>query len=267
MKTIIATTDFSSSSTNACKYAAFLATKLKCRLTVFNLFETPLIHSNMGMYGISFTSQKSESQQKSLHLVELLRNEFPKLKIDCFITGGSFKEQLEEFTARHLVEAVVTGLKSKEKISKFVYGTHGVKIAGKINAPVIVVPDNYRDYRLSNIVLAVDNQEKLRRTSLVGLGRFLKQSLSRLRVLHVHTPSEFIKPETHDVRINSEKLPIEIINAADMESGVKKYCTHNDTDLVVVLGRKHSVFYNLFSESNTKRIIFFSKVPVMTIHE
>ncbi|MEI8136012.1 MAG: universal stress protein [Bacteroidota bacterium] len=47
MKTIIAGTDFSASSVNACKYAAFLAQKLNCKLTLLNMFDAPIVHSNV----------------------------------------------------------------------------------------------------------------------------------------------------------------------------------------------------------------------------
>ena len=64
MKTIIATTDFTPSSLNACLYAGMLAQKLNCKLTVFNLFDIPVVHSNSGLYFISFASQKKHSELK-----------------------------------------------------------------------------------------------------------------------------------------------------------------------------------------------------------
>jgi hypothetical protein len=58
MRTIIAGTDFSASSANACKYAALLAQRLKCKLVLFNLFEAPVVHSNIGLYGFFHESLK-----------------------------------------------------------------------------------------------------------------------------------------------------------------------------------------------------------------
>ena len=105
MKTIIAATDFSSSALTACKYAALVAQRMNCRLTIFNIFDAPLIHSNVGMYGITYNSQRKESTVKSEKLVKQLEEEFPKIRIDYFVTNGEVKNELEEFTSRHLVAA------------------------------------------------------------------------------------------------------------------------------------------------------------------
>lgn len=94
MKTIIAGTDFSSSSINACKYAAMLAEKLNCKLVLFNMFEAPIVHSNMGMYGITYTSMRKQSQDKISKLVEELSKLFLGIKIQPFITNGFFMQEL-----------------------------------------------------------------------------------------------------------------------------------------------------------------------------
>lgn len=267
MKTIIAATDFTPSSVNACNYAAFLAEKMNCRLTLFNLFEAPLIHSNTGMFGITYSSQKRESTANSEKIVNKLRAQFPKLQVDYFVTDGPFEERLADFTTRHLVEAVVMGLKTKERITKFIYGTHGVALAGKINAPVIIVPDNYKHHKLNSVTVAVDNQEKLRKTPMTAFGRFMTKTGSKVKLVHVQTPSEFLEPGKTNLKIASVTLPVETIECKDIDEGIRSYCNKNKTDMVVVISRKHSVFYNFFSESHTKRVALASKVPVMSIHE
>jgi nucleotide-binding universal stress UspA family protein len=267
MKTIIAATDFTGSSFNACRYAAFLAAKMNCRVTLFNLFESPLIHSNMGMFGISYTAQRSQSVKHTSKLIEKLKTEFPGVTIEYFVTGGSFEEQLNKFTAKHLVEAVIVGLKTKELITKFIYGTHGVKLVGKINSPVIIVPDSYRAHKLNTVMLAIDNQENLVKTSLIPFARFVDKTRTKLNLLHVRTPSEFLQTAKLMIKLNGIKHEIETIEARDVDAGIKEYSAANKIDLVTVVSRKHSVFYNFFSESHTKKIALTSKVPVMSIHE
>lgn len=267
MKTIIAGTDFSPSSVNACKYAALMAQKLNCKLTLFNLFDAPIIHSNTGLYGISYVSVRKDSQAKTNKLVSQLSKLFPKLKIDLFVSNGSFKEELENFSANHQVEAAVMGLETKNKFSKFIYGSHGVNIAGKINTPVIIVPENYKKHKLSSVLLAVDNNEKLLKSSLKHFEQFLSASKSKIKLLHVRTENEVFDPVTTTLKLNGKKLNIEVIKGADIQDGVKKYCRQGDIDLVAMVSKKHSVFYDLFIESNTKKVAFAAKVPVLAIHE
>ncbi|MBL7919923.1 MAG: universal stress protein [Bacteroidia bacterium] len=267
MKTIIAGTDFTASSINACKYAAFLAEKLECKLVLFNLFEAPIIHSNVGLYGISYTGQKSESHKQTKHLTDQLQRQFPKIKIDYFSTFGGIQIELEKFVKAHQVEAAVMGLATKDKISKFIYGSRGVNLAGKIDCPVIIVPSNYKKHALSKVLLTVDNSEKLHKSSLKGFEKFIIHSKSKLKILHVRTSDEFGSTQLKAVKIADKALAIDIIKSKDLQSGVKKFCAGAGFDLVAVISKKHSAFYNLFFESHTKKVAFASKLPVMAIHE
>lgn len=267
MKTIIAGTDFTPSSINACKYAALLAQKLNCKLTLFNLFEAPVIHSNMGLFGISYTSERKASENKTEKLIKEIQKLFPKIKINELVTSGSFNYELENFTKEHQIEAMVMGLAAKDKISKFIYGSHGVDIAGKIDCPVIIIPEKYTKHKLSNVLLAVDNNEKLMKSSIAGFEKFIKETKSKLNLVHIRTEEELFHPLTFKITINSKKLPIEMVKAKDIEVGLKKYCSKSNYDLVAIISKKHSAFYNLFVESNTKKVAFATKVPVMAIHE
>lgn len=267
MKTIIAGTDFTPSSYNACKYAAFLAQKLNCKLVLFNLFDTPIVHSNMGMYGVIFTDFKKTSESKIAKQIKDLDILFPGLKMASFVSGGSFKEELKKFTKEHFVEAVVMGLEAKDKLAKFIYGSHGVEIAGRISAPVIIVPEKYKEHYLEEILLTVDNVEKLHKTVLTGLGNIVKQIKAKVEVLHIRTGHELILQTSGTLKIGNYKYDIETKRAKNLKNGIKNYCKHRTVDLVILISRRHSVFYNLFSESNTKKIAYDMNVPVMAIHE
>lgn len=268
MNTIVAGTDFSVSSINACRYAAFLAQKLQCKLVIFNLFQAPVLHANSGLYGISYASVKSDSRRSVDKMIAQLAKDFPSLKIAAFSTAGAFEDELAAFTAKHRIAAVVMGLQAKTRISRFIWGSHGVNIVGKIDAPVIIVPEKYRDHRLENVLMAVDNVDKLKSTSFKAIERFVKMAQVYLRLLHVRTPDEVIAlGKTTVVKINQNKQEVEQHRASSIEEGIKRYTHDQDVDLVAVVSRKHSVFYNLFNESVTKRIAFSTRVPVMAIHE
>lgn len=268
MKTIIAGTDFTPSSLNACNYAALLAQKLQCKLVIFNLFQAPILHSNSGLYGISYMSVKKTSEKNSEEIVQQLLKAFPSLKIDTLVTTGGFEEELETFTRRHQIQAVVMGLEAKNRISKFIWGSHGVSIAGKLNAPAIIVPELYKEHRINTMLVAVDNADKLKSTSLKEINLFAKIAQMQVSLLHVRTPDELILPSREVVvKINKQKLAVEVQKSKSIENGIRFYCRDREIDLVTIISRKHSVFYNLFNESVTKRVAFASKVPVMSIHE
>lgn len=268
MKTIIACTDFSPSSTNACMYAGMLAQKLNCKLVIFNLFTAPVLHSNSGLYGISYKELKKDSEESTGKVIAEILAQYPGVNIKPFTRAGAFDEELENFIAKHRIAAVVMGLETKNKISKFIWGSHGVNIAGKINAPAIIVPEKYKTHALSSILLAVDNADKLQSDTLKEIEQFSKSLKTGLKLLHVRTPDEILSSMlsvSKNKKLKNQE--IESFKSKTIEDGIRFYVRDNAVDLVAIISRKHSVFYNLFRESVTKRVAFSAKVPVMALHE
>jgi len=266
--TIIAGVDFTASSYNAARYAAMLAEKLQCKLTLFNMFDVPMIHSNSGLYFMSYSSIRDVHADKLENFSKKLKREHPKLNLDYFVATGSFKEEIGTFIKKHHVYAVVLGLASKTRFSKFLYGSHTTDLAGKVDSPVIIVPEQYKEHSVKKVVMGVDNREKLHKASLKRFEEFLKQTRSALKVLHVRTEEElFDHNKNQNIIINHKKYPIEAVNESTLERGMRHFTLANRADLIGIISRKHSVFYNLFNETNTASIAFSSKIPVMAIHE
>ncbi|MBS1638108.1 MAG: universal stress protein [Bacteroidetes bacterium] len=267
MKTIIAGTDFTASSVNACRYAAMLAGKFGCKLMLFNLFEMPMVHSNSGLFIMTYDSERDRHERRMSGFIKRLERQFPKVQIENVVTTGSFKREINNLVKSHQIEAVIMGLASKTRINRYIYGSHSTDIAGTIKAPVIIVPETFKEHSLSYILLGVDNQEKLYKSGLRGFENFLRASKADLSLLHVRTPDELFAPETVKMKFNSRLYTTRIVEADDIQAGVASYVKEHDADMVAVISRRHSIFYNFFVESHTKKIAFSSRVPVMSIHE
>lgn len=266
MKTIIAATDFTAASLNACNYAALLAQTLKCKLTLFNLLDAPMLHVNAGLYGITQPSPTHTSYNRTVKLAKGLQARFPELKIESFVTLGNFKEELGKFIATHRVAAAVMGLEAKKRISRYIYGSHGIDVAGKLDCPVIIVPSGYKRHQLKKILLTVDNKEKLHQASLKPLDWIVKQSASQLSVLHVRTEDELLAPAMKDLKLGDKKIPVSVRKARQFQDGLKTYCHDGRFDLVAIISKKHSAFYDFFQESHTKKVAIATRVPVVAFH-
>ncbi|MBP7810008.1 MAG: universal stress protein [Bacteroidia bacterium] len=267
MRTIIAGTDFTPSSLNACLYAAMLAKKLDCKLTIFNLFDVPVVHSNSGLFFISFASQKKHSEEKMKKFAQKISAVHKGVIIEPFLTSGSFKLEVEGFIAKHRVEAVVMGLATRTKISRYIYGSHSTDIAGRIKAPVIIVPERYKKHNIKTVLLSVDNNEKLYHSTLTELERFAADSKTKIKVLSVRTEDELFVPKQQELKFNGVTVKLNTIKSKEIETGIVSFCRKNKADLIAIISKKHSALYNFFAETHTKKIAFASKVPVMAIHE
>jgi len=267
MKTILTTTDFSASSLNACHYAAMLAVKFRCKLTILNLFDIPLVHSNSGLFFMSFQNTREDHGKNLKKLESSLHQQFPKLLIESIVSSGSLKNEVQSLIDTHEIIAVVMGLGTKEKLNRFLFGSHSTDLAGKIKSPVIIVPEKYKQHQLHSILLGVDNNEKLYHAKLEQFESFVKSSRVKLKLVHIRTEDEIFHPIQMEIILNHKKQKIINVNAKNIQTGIVGHANNFDFDLIAIISKKHNVFYEMFSETNTKQIAFASNLPVMAIHE
>jgi nucleotide-binding universal stress UspA family protein len=123
------------------------------------------------------------------------------------------------------------------------------------------------EHKLKNFLLAVDNNEKLSRPIVTQLSRLVKSLGASIKALYVRTEDELFVPAVKDITINGEKIAVDVRSSKDIQTGIKNYAENKGSDLIVIISKRHSVFYNLFAESHTKKVAFVAKVPVMSIHE
>jgi nucleotide-binding universal stress UspA family protein len=262
-KTILVGVDYSKSSDNALGYAALLAKKGKADLMLFHSYEVPVVHTNSGIFFISYTAIKAANTKRLEKYKDKLKEEHPGLNIKIFTIGASFRIELEELQRKHAIQYIVMGLESKSRISKFIYGSHGTSIAGKMNCPVIIVPEKYKTHKIGKAVMAVDNLKTINYDVLKKVKDFSSQFHVLYSNVHIRTQQEF----TFEKSTRSKKLPLEVVEANDFPDGISRYAKEHAKDLIIIVSKSHSAVYNFFNESNTKTIAFRSKIPVMAIHD
>ena len=267
MQTIVAGTDFSKSSLNACLYAAMLAKVYKCKLVLFNLHEVSWVHANSGLFLLDMYKNRRKNEIRITKQMLDLKTAFPDLQISSFVQSGSFKKEIKTFSEHHQLKLIVMGLAEKNRFYKSIYGSHGVDIAGKLMAPVVIVPEQFKSHSLSHTLLAVDNSEKLQLSSLHEFEYLIKKTKAQVNVLHCRTKDEVFEPIKKTVKLNGTNAKIETLTTQNLKKGIREYSKEKNIDLVVLISRQHSLFYNLFAESNTKQIALDARVPVMAIHE
>lgn len=264
--TILVGVDYSKSSENALMYAAFLASKTNGTLMLMHVFDIPVLHSNSGIYFISYEAIQEEHKTHLEKYKQLVLKNYPKMEVKTFVTSLSFKSEIKDLSNGKKIQYVVLGLETKSKISRFIYGTTGLDIAGKVDCPVIIVPQRYTEHKLRKTVLAVDNAEATRSKLFTKFVKFNELHKTKPAYVHIKTEDELdlgIKP----AKKSKPEIKIDLLESKTFVLGIKRYVRENEIDLVTVVSQSHSFIYDLFSERSTKLIAFQSKIPVMSLHE
>lgn len=266
-KIILVGIDYSKSSENALNYAVMLARKGNAGILLFHMYETPVVHTYSGAYFISYNEMQGYNQAR----LERYKDDFIRkhhgIQMEALATYKSFKIGVTDLIKSRKVHYVVLGLESKSKLSKFIFGTTGMEVAGKINCPVIIVPEKYKNHQLKRAVLALDNRKSIESKVMEKVSDFNKKFGIQKEIIHVKTEDEFLFVPDKKAEKFSKKWKVKVVEAKSFEEGMMHYIKENKTDLISIISHSHSVMYNLFSESNTKMIAFKSRIPVMSIHD
>lgn len=266
-KTILVGIDYTKSSENAVNYAIKLAERSRSSIMLFHVYETPMAHTYSGVYFVSFNDIERYNKKRLDIYRDKLLFAHPKVSIKTFTSFTSFKQGVKDLLKQHKIDLVVLGMASKTKFSKFLYGSTGVDVAGKVNCPVIIVPEHYTKHRFGTNTVCVDNEKYLKSSLLKKVKDVAKLYNLKNEFLHVKTPNEFLVATGGKVKKQDRKLHVNTVEADNFISGINKYAKTEGSDLITVISHSHSLLYNLFSETNTKAIAYASKRPVMAIHE
>lgn len=266
IKTILVGIDYTKSSDNALQYAILLAEKSKSSLMLFHVYENPIVHLYSGAYFVDYDNVEKGNIEKLKKYKAKILSTHPKLEISILATDKSIKSSIKELAEKHKISLVVFGLETKSKVSKFFYGTTGVKLASKIKCPVIIVPEDYKQHQLKHTVLAVDNNEHIKSKIVNKVKEFNNDLKLQNEFIHVKTEYEFLAIPTTKIKKEQEKLKVKMIESENFVTGIKSYVSKNKVDLITIISHSHSALYNLFNDSNTKLIAFESKKPVMCFH-
>lgn len=265
-KTILVGIDYTKSSDNALYYAVMLAKRNKASVMLFHIYETPVIHTYSGAYFISYKEMQGFNMARLNKYKAKLEAKFPRVNFETFATYKSFKAGVSDLIKSRRVHYVVLGLESKSKFSKFIYGTTGLEVVGKISCPVIIVPERYKEHRLTKMVLALDNQKTVESKLMQKVKDFSKNFKAEMNAVHIKTENEFMLIPQKKAETANKKWKVNSVEAKNFETGIFSYVKESKTDLIAVFSHSHSVLYNLFNESNTKLLAFKAKIPVMSIH-
>ena len=266
-KRILVGIDYTKSSENALHYALMLAKKTNASVTLLHVFEFPLIHTNSGLYVVDYKAVKERDLHKLEHVKTNALKKFPKATIECINTTDTVKGFIKDLAKKKKIDYVILGLETKNKISKFIYGTTSIDLASKIDCPIIIVPEAYKKHQLIHASITVDNKESIKKRIIKKALDFTHAHKCDHQLIHIKTEDEFLMVYEKNTAKENKKWHVKTFEAKDFNTGVNTYAKGHKTDLIILFSHSHSIFYNFFSETNTKHIAFGSKIPVMSIHE
>jgi nucleotide-binding universal stress UspA family protein len=273
VKNILCPTDFSDAANNAMEYAATLAKQFNASLTLWIMFELPMLDG---------TATKSELphriRRKQDELQEVLNdwcNEIKKeFNIPCNYTLehniSSLEKTLTHYTDKENYDLIVAGTNGADDLYQYYFGTNSYRIIEQMKYPVLIVPENCTYQDISSIIFTTDYSHNDMKTLKVLLNTFK----AKVTILHISQHDTKVSKEVFhsfqnrlDEQFNFDnRIRFHREIGSNTLEGINTFLQKNATDLIVLSAKHQNLLEKLLHKSFTRELLDSIGIPVLVFN-
>ena len=268
MKTILVPTDFSESANNATDYAVKLAKEFDMNLLLLHVFHVPITPPPLHMPVNISTSEDIQKEKEDLlkrkaKAIQNSHNISVKYHAKMnFVVDGILDEK---------ADLIVMGMQGTTNVTDILMGSITTSVLRKSSTPVFVIPEKSKYKKPRKIVFACDFDNQKNTDPYKTLKGFAEKFDAKIAVLNV---SERKQLETVDETRSGKKLEKSLTDIEheyffhtneNIIDEINELVTDQNADLVAIIPHKYSLIEQLFHDSISKKLAFYSHVPLFVI--
>lgn len=273
MKKIIVPVDFSATAENAALYAANIANFYGAEIWLFYNYG---YNVTLAEYGYAAVTDAEMESAACFELEAFSKKIQAQLKLPVRMhtkaTGGDLMKSLNDFCAETEADLVVFGLSGKNALTRLVVGSNTIRAIQQLKYPVLVVPPKAEFMPVRKIGFACDYNKVVQATPLEFLKKTVKDFNADLYVLNV----EYIEGQSGEAAAKSLAISgllqdckpyYSAIYSPDVTMGINWFAEKEKIDWMYMIPRQHNLMDKIFGRSQTKELLYHTKVPVLCMHE
>ncbi len=274
MDKILVTTDFSSNSKSALRFAIQLASQHKYELTFF--------HSYIISKPTAWSKSKSKSYEENE--TELIQKKLDKFvdsvyknmgiiaKNKTCVIHNSADSDINAYAAQNKYTFICIGTRGAGTLQK-IFGTTTSDLINNSIVPVIAIPHNYRPEKITSILYPSDlaNLEK----ELKKVVEFTKPLKAKVELLHFHYPAEITNNKKamneaakafskHNIKVHLEDINLADTLILNIEASIRK---SKPSMMVMFTQQNRSFFDKIFLSSKSAEYSFNAKIPLLVFNK
>lgn len=273
MKTILAPTDFSSSSINAVNYAADLALAVNAQLVLFTAVQFPIAISELSMP----ESIMDEIIDLGNSDLENLANDIKertngKVSIYSEVMFGPVEQQIELMSAQKRPLAIVMGIKPGKSFQRGLMGSTLFHTMNHIAYPLLIIPENFHFSQIREIGFACDLENIEDSLPFESMKEWLSLCKARFHIIYVivnnkeFRASQLNETITLQNHFGSFDPQFYFLEGSNLDNELNLFAKQHKLDLLIVMPRTYGLF-KVFHKKHSKNLITHSEIPVLSIHD
>lgn len=272
MKKILVTTDFSSNSKAAIRFAIKMATRQDCELTFFHSY---YVMKPTSWGEKTFKSyENNEATKLKAKLLKFVASIYNSMgvnpgKINHVISSSFVTDaNIMKFAKDKVFDFICISRRGSGKLKKL-FGTNTSNLILQSKVPVIAIPSTYKPTKIESVLYASD---------LSAIEKEMKQVVdfanplgAEIELLHLNYPSDIVfnskvienvirKFPSSQIKYSFENINLLHNLVANLQSAIKK---HKPSVLIMFTDQKQGFFQKLFLSSSTADYSLNSPVPLL----
>ncbi|MBP8115955.1 MAG: universal stress protein [Chitinophagaceae bacterium] len=261
MQTVIVPVDFSENSLKAARYATQLLT---------------------GHYGVNLilhhVYEKASQASEAAERLESLKAELMEIGVVKITTlaeeGSDFIVELDKLARHQQADLIIMGITGRSAIGQSFIGSNTLKMVQQKVCPVLIIPAEATYHDVKNVLLTSDFKNVQSVTPSVPIKKILKTFSPNLHIMNVD--SEHYVALTEEYQAEKAKLnemfidfkpEFYFLGLHDVDEAINQFASDKNVDMIIVVHKGQSLFSKLFVKSQTKKLVYHSRIPVLAIHE
>jgi nucleotide-binding universal stress UspA family protein len=273
MKIILVPTDFSPTAQNAAEYAIELAKNIDAKVILLHVFDVPVVITDIPVVINNFEEFEQIKKQQLEKYEHKLTSKYGKdILISSVLRPGFINDEINRVVSECKIDLIVMGITGVGKVPELLIGSNVSRVIQSIDCPTITIHDDVKFHPIKKVAFACDFDDIEESHGLEKLIEFVKLFKAKLQLINVVNPAE--KPN-YKKELSGALLEhifdkvnhtVSFSKNEDITEGINNFVDKHGTDMIIMLPKRHSFFFRLFKEPNTKKMAFHTHVPLLTIH-
>ena len=273
-KKILVPMDFSDCAINALKYAMDFAKSTESKLVLLHAYHIPIPAAEAGLTMDANVAEDfiQEGQEK----MKKLYQDYPELEnlAEPYEITMSFASDAIVNTSREVdANLIIMGTHGANNAIDELMGSNTLHVIKKCNIPVLAVPANVENFKISEILFSYDYQTINTKEIIQPLIDFALAFGAKLHIIHITDKLD----KLHQGAIGEARLLEQYLKGIPhhyhmtegehIEDSILEYINSHNVDILAVIPRRHNLFERLFQSSVTKQLVHHSNVPLFAFQE
>ena len=269
-KTMIAVTDFSASAANALDYACEFARDSGLQVVVANINNIPTSYAADGLSIAAINDEMDATRYMLDDELARIKDNYPGVTVEGRMATGNFLESLQALKNELGAELVIIGA-AGEYSELRLWDDDWLHALVNLSGPVLVIPPGVRYKAFRKVAFAYDYKKVCSAAQTGTIEKLLRLSGASFHIVHVVAEAETnLEPQkiaAFKEGLNDLNPEFHTIENKFVIRGLAEFVKRDKIDLLLVVPRKHGLWYNLFNKSYTKQLALLKDLPVMVLHD